>query len=77
MPDIKYLFSMMAEGILYFHRKGFAHMDLKPDNVLLTRIRGALPFPLPFLILVCLLVVSLSAARRPLFTGSLTLKAGG
>jgi serine/threonine protein kinase len=45
MADIKYLFAMMAEGILYFHRKGFAHMDLKPDNVLLSRIRGELPPP--------------------------------
>ena len=35
--DIKVLLAQIGSALLWLHNRGFAHMDVKPDNILIVR----------------------------------------
>lgn len=37
LPTVKYYIGQLTEGLIYLHTKGFAHRDLKLQNVLLDK----------------------------------------
>ena len=35
--DIKALLAQIGSALLWLHNRGYAHMDVKPDNILIVR----------------------------------------
>ena len=38
--DIKVLLAQIGSALLWLHNRGYAHMDVKPDNILIVRKDG-------------------------------------